>query len=353
MSAAVPHYLTIDNRQMRIWRAGTGPSLVVLPGLVMGAAVTASRLAALCQGWSIIAIELPGALLKEGIPSLESMGRQIAATLEMLGLKRSVLVAVDMAAPLAALVARDIAPMATILVGEGRAQAWAQRAPALASFAARADGTHLTALFAHLRDLDILEPSDCMRPARAGGAYLDADERHATFITWAADPTAYARMWALCAAEIARGRADAPGATACAGVEELPSALAALLDRVPHAPPVPPTRPAAGIWCDYADIADGRVHLRRAGRKGRPLLAFQSAPGSSAPLCGLIESLAAGHQVIAPDYLGNGDSAKPHRKVDIALLARDALQLADRLNLESFDLWGTHTGAVVALELAL
>lgn len=352
MSAAIPHYVTIDDCQMRIWRAGTGPSLVVLPGLAVGAAVTASRLAALCQGWSITVVELPGALLKDDTQSLESMGWQIAAALEALDLAGSMLVAMDMAVPLATLVAGHTKPVATIVVGAGRARAWAQRMPSLASFAARADGTHLTALFAHLRDLDILEPSDRMRPVRGGGAYLDADERHATFIAWGADPTAYARMWALCAAEIARGRADAPGATACAGVEELPSALATLLDRVPHAPPVPPTRPAAGIWCDYTDIADGRVHLRRAG-KGRPLLVFQSAPGSAAPLSGLIGSLGAGHQVIAPDYLGNGDSAKPRRRVDIALLARDALQLADRLNLQSFDLWGTHTGAVVALELAL
>src|SRR6202011_3869735 len=244
--------------------------------------------------------------------------------------------------------------MATILVGQGRARAWALRAPSLASFAARADGTHLTALFAHLRDLEILEPSDRRRPARGGDAYLDPAERHETFIAWAADPTAYARMWALCAAELAGGRADAPGATACASVEELPSILAAVVEHAPHASPVPATHPSAGgIWCDYAEIADGRVHLRRAGRQGRPLLVFQSAPGSSAPLSGLIESLAASHQVIAPDYLGNGDSAKPRRKVDIALLARDALQLADRLSLQSFDLWGTHTGALVALEVAL
>ena len=261
MSAAVPHYVTIADGQMRIWRAGTGPGLVVLPGLAVGAAVTASRLAALCQGWSITAIELPGASLRDDAQSLESMSRQIAATLQALGLERSVLVAMDMAAPLAALVARHIAPTATILVGAGRAQAWAQRAPALASFAARADGTHLTALFAHLRDLDILEPSDRMRPARQGDVYLDADERHATFIAWGADPAAYARMWALCAAELARGRDDAAGVTACAGVEDLPSALATLLDRAPHAPPVHAVTPAASSR-PRASSAAQSAHMR-------------------------------------------------------------------------------------------
>src|SRR5450631_3388560 len=94
-SAALPHYLTFDDGQMRIWRAGTGPSLVVLPGLAMGAAVTASRLAARCEGWSITAIELPGTPVNGDTPTLESMAERIAAALKLLGLEGSVLVAVD------------------------------------------------------------------------------------------------------------------------------------------------------------------------------------------------------------------------------------------------------------------
>ena len=171
--SAVPHYVTIDDRQMRVWRAGAGPSLVVLPGLAVGAAVTAARLAAICPGWSITAIELPGtaagrsACRADGSPT-------IATTAEALGLERSVLVAIDLAIALADDVARRLAPAATILVGEDTARAWAARVPSLASLAPRRDGAHLTALFAHLRDLEILEPSDRSRPARQGGAYLDA-----------------------------------------------------------------------------------------------------------------------------------------------------------------------------------
>ncbi len=354
--SAVPHYVTIDDCQMRIWRAGAGPALAVLPGLAVGAAVTVSRLAALCPGWSVTAVELPGALLQNDAQSPEDAGRQIAATLEVLGLERAVLLAMDLAASLAAVTARHIQPMSTIFVGEDTAKAWAQ-ALSPASLAACSDGTHLTRLFAHLRDLEILEPRDRMRPARSGSAYLDPEDRHETFVAWAADPLAYARLWKLCSATIGgiRNPTGVPTALRCGTEEELPALLAAIAGRAPLAPPVPAARPAAGIWCDYADIADGRVHLRRAGKPGRrrPLLVFQSAPGSSAPLSGLIEGLAADREVIAPDYLGNGDSAKPRRNVDIALLARDARQLADRLALAQFDLWGTHTGALVALELAL
>jgi pimeloyl-ACP methyl ester carboxylesterase len=342
--SAVPHYVTLADGQIRVWRAGTGASLVVLPGLAVGAAVTAVRIAAICPGWAVTAIELP----------VESTAQRIVATIAALELGRSVLVAVDMACALVGDVARHSAPMPTILVGADTARAWAARMPSLASFAPRADGAHLTALFAHLRDLEILEPSDRTRPARAGGAYLTPDERHETFVTWAADPLGYARMWSLCVAGLARDGGP-QGSAACATIDELPAALAAITDLPPQAPPLPATHPRPkGIWCDYADIADGRVHLRRAGAGDKPpLLMFQSAPGSSAPLSGLIEGLAADHHVVAPDYLGNGDSAKPERKTDIALLARDALQLADTLGLPRFDLWGTHTGALVALELAL
>lgn len=129
-------------------------------------------------------------------------------------------------------------------------------------------------------------------------------------------------------------------------------ALSAMACNRPDAKPLPPTQPFADplrVWHDYADTPQGRVHLRRAGR-GRPLLALQSAPGSSKPL---LHGLAPGWEVIAPDCLGNGESDKPDREVDIGVLAEDALAVADALGLDSFDLWGTHTGALVALELTV
>jgi pimeloyl-ACP methyl ester carboxylesterase len=350
---AVPHYVTIGDTQMRVWRAGAGPSLVVLPGLAAGAAVTAARVAELCPGWAVTAIELPGPTSQGETLTGAELCRVAAATITALGLARSALVAVDMACALAEGVARLAAPCATIQVGADAARLWAVRMPTLPPLAPRPDGTHLTALYAHLRDLDVLEPADRFRPARQGGAYLDPDERHETFVGWAGDPASYARCWAACAREL--GAQGGSGALACGTIADLPALLAGLADRPADATPIAPARATArGIWCDYADIADGRVHLRRAGAgDARPLLVFQSAPGSSAPLSALIEGLAPHHNVIAPDYLGNGDSAKPRRKVDVALLARDALQLADRLGLREFDLWGTHTGALVALELAL
>jgi hypothetical protein len=79
---AVPHYVTVDDQQVRVWRAGSGPSLVVLPGLAVGAAVTAAQLARI--GWTVSAIELSTAAA--GTHSLYDVGHRIAATIEALGL---------------------------------------------------------------------------------------------------------------------------------------------------------------------------------------------------------------------------------------------------------------------------
>jgi pimeloyl-ACP methyl ester carboxylesterase len=118
------------------------------------------------------------------------------------------------------------------------------------------------------------------------------------------------------------------------------------------APPLPETRAQARVWRRYVDLDGIDVHVRRAG-SGRPLIVLQSAPGSSEPLRGVIESLAAVRSVHAPDFPGNGDSGKIDGAVDIARLARAMLAVADASGLDSFDLWGTHTGALVALEMAI
>ena len=64
--------------------------------------------------------------------------------------------------------------------------------------------------------------------------------------------------------------------------------------------------------------------------------------------------LAAGRRVIAPDTLGNGDSSPPREaKPDLAYFVRGHLQALDALGLRQFDLYGSHTGANIAIELAI
>lgn len=105
----------------------------------------------------------------------------------------------------------------------------------------------------------------------------------------------------------------------------------------------------------FADIASGQVHYREAGRgRGRPLVLIHASPGSSLMLAPLIDAFGRSRHAIAPDTMGNGDSAgeMPEQPL-IPDFARWHLEALDTLGVERFDLYGTHTGAAVAMEIAI
>ncbi len=117
----------------------------------------------------------------------------------------------------------------------------------------------------------------------------------------------------------------------------------------------------AEIDRQFVRISEGPVHMRRmsAGvgeRTGRPLLLFHPSPNSSLGLVPTLQALhAAGiaSDCIAVDTLGNGDSSPPAPDVpDIAYFADSMLRLMDAIGLECVDLYGAHTGARIACELA-
>jgi pimeloyl-ACP methyl ester carboxylesterase len=87
-----------------------------------------------------------------------------------------------------------------------------------------------------------------------------------------------------------------------------------------------------------------------------PLVLLHASPGSSRGLEALMAGIAAtdGRALIAPDTLGNGDSAPPSADdPDIAYYAGATLRVLDALGIERFDLYGTHTGARTACEMAI
>ncbi len=71
-------------------------------------------------------------------------------------------------------------------------------------------------------------------------------------------------------------------------------------------------------------------------------------------LAPLIQAFGATRHAIAPDTMGNGDSsgAMPEQP-EIADFARWHLAALDALEVARFDLYGTHTGAAVAMEIAI
>lgn len=108
----------------------------------------------------------------------------------------------------------------------------------------------------------------------------------------------------------------------------------------------------------FADIAEGQVHYRTAGEEKRdnvPLVMLHASPGSAKMLEPLILGLSRGRRVIATDTLGNGDSCAPQagERPPIAYFADAHVRALDSLAVETFDLYGTHTGANIACEIAI
>jgi pimeloyl-ACP methyl ester carboxylesterase len=107
----------------------------------------------------------------------------------------------------------------------------------------------------------------------------------------------------------------------------------------------------------FVDTAEGQVHYREAGpgaQAGVPLVMLHPSPGSAKMLEPLLRALAARRHVIATDTLGNGDSSPPREpSPGLAYFVAGHLQALDALGVERFDLYGSHTGANIACELAI
>ena len=113
----------------------------------------------------------------------------------------------------------------------------------------------------------------------------------------------------------------------------------------------------------FVALREGQLHLRRleahadgASPVVPAVLLLHPSPASSWFMQGLmIELRKAGCNaaLIAPDTLGNGDSAPPGiDRPDIAYFADSMRRMMDELGLDRVDMYGSHTGARIACEYA-
>jgi len=112
----------------------------------------------------------------------------------------------------------------------------------------------------------------------------------------------------------------------------------------------------AMIRRSFHDLPRGQIHVRQAGpADGAPLALIHQSPGSSKQLEPLIAALAArGRRCLAPDTPGNGDSTPlPLAEPDIPALAEAVFAVLDTAIAGPFDLYGSHTGASIAMEIAI
>jgi pimeloyl-ACP methyl ester carboxylesterase len=108
----------------------------------------------------------------------------------------------------------------------------------------------------------------------------------------------------------------------------------------------------------FLRLREGQMHYRTTGSvggvHGRVLWMIHASPSSSVQLVPLMQALADGRRIIAPDTLGNGDSARPDvAEPDAAYYADATLRAMDAFGVREVDLFGSHTGAHIATEVAL
>jgi len=103
----------------------------------------------------------------------------------------------------------------------------------------------------------------------------------------------------------------------------------------------------------YTGAAGAQLHYRELG-EGPPVILLHASPLSSAFMLGQLQALAkAGHRAIALDTPGYGQSDPlPHPPTSLAEYAQAFLAGIDALGIQTFGLYGTATGAQLALAMA-
>lgn len=349
-------YLTTEYGECRVFEIGEGMPLVAIGGLATGAESLAQQLADAFPQRTVIALEPPGigGSSNLDVSTLTHVRRALRSALETLDLTEAPILAGDLcAALLDETVTQWPHPLAW---GADSATGWATADIRPPDLTPCADGTHLNAMWIFLRDRSILIPSDPTQPRGEGPSYPSPRQLSETFIAAAARPQAFAQLWNLCLdafqnpsdslTRILRQSASDPLSDGLRPDGEAPTSPAAHF--------AARSVPSDGrIWHDYVDTVYGRVHLRRAGRDGFPILVLPTGGGSSAQFAPVITGLARNRSVIGVDYLGNGLSDKPSQTGSIHDLAQEVLAVMDALDIPTADIWGSHTGACVGLEVSV
>jgi pimeloyl-ACP methyl ester carboxylesterase len=108
----------------------------------------------------------------------------------------------------------------------------------------------------------------------------------------------------------------------------------------------------------FVDTAQGQFHVRCSRQvppaSALPLVMLHASPASAQTLDPLLKGIGKYRRCFAPDTMGFGDSAPPPMETpEAADYANWVLQAIDALGLDRFHLYGSHTGAHIAVEAAL
>jgi pimeloyl-ACP methyl ester carboxylesterase len=395
------NFVTAGARQVHYRQAGNGPVLVLLHASSGASTTLLPLIALLAERFTVIAPDAPGcgasSPLPMAQPEVSDYSAALAETFTALGLHRAHVYGKHAGAKIALAFASAHKARVGHLVLEGLSFASAtERAGQLARYAPELvpvwHGGHLLELWHQVRNMGIFFPwheqtganrldSDVASPETINSQVVDilgapADYRLPFHASFRMDGTSMLRSVQVPTMLLVRegdpleaqiGRLGPLPASVRLTVfprsaDATDAAASILLEGLVSAPDVdatpqirPPSGVPEGITRSYVETSFGRLHVRQAGpESARPLLMFHASPGSAAGLQTVIMELARDRRVLAFDTLGHGYSDPAERPdPDIGFYAASIVEAMDQLGLDEVDLFGSHTGALIALEIAL
>ena len=386
------HYAYAGERRIHYRRAGSGPPLVLLhasPGSSFG---LEPLITALAGDHTVVAIDTPGYGESDALPidrpTIGDYAEALVATLDALnlplvdlyGTHTGAKITLDFAVEHPQRVRRAIIDGIGLYTDEERSSRLANYTPSLEP---RWDGSHLATTWAMRREMFIFAPwydrsgaarrvADLPTPDRLHDMAVDFLRTgpgywrgyHAAFLYDSAPPLERLRVPSLLVAtpgdsllaHLARIN-KVPASVSIEVVEELAGRMLAFLEggALADAPPAPPvSRVTDSVRRDYVTTSVGQLLVRKTGPEaGRPLLLLHASPTSSQSLEPLMLQMGTDRPVFTMDNPGNGDSTGLPGKPTIIDLAQIVVEAIKGLGLEDYDLYGTHTGALIAMEVAI
>jgi pimeloyl-ACP methyl ester carboxylesterase len=395
------YFVTVRQRQVHYRRAGVGPPILMLHASTGASAGLLPLIELLAAQFTVIAPDTAGCGASSPLPVKEpEIDDYATATVELidaLGLQQVPLYGKHTGAKIALAVAARHPQRVSHLVLDGLSLATDdERSDLLARYAPPIEpvwhGGHLLALWHQVRNMSLFFPWHDQSAANR----LDTDVASALTInsqvvdllggeadyrlpfaagsrmdaipllhTIKAEATILVREGDPIQAQLSRLTPPPPGVQVAVLPRSIEPARAAAFEitRVVgarpaggKAPPPAPVKDLPGaITRGYAPTTVGRLHVRRAGSDtGRPLVMLHASPGSAAGLEPLVIELARKRTVLAFDTLGHGHSDPPKsQSPDIGFYASSVVEALDNLQVGPIDLYGSHTGALIAIEIGL
>ena len=390
------HFADAAGREFHYLRTGSGPVAVLVPGFPWSAGSLAPLAEALASEFTVVVMDLPGCGNSHSLGGSTTLGDYadaVAENLGSLGIDRCHLYGTGTGAQVALEIAvRHPERVASVVLDQLPLLEDSQRSELAERFCPQFDpawdGAHIAAIWWWCREQSLFRP--WYRPAAE--TRLDADEpppdvlqRRAADVLRAGDgygdglraAFAHSAAGSLGALEVpwtlvtspadpltppgARRPAHGPHGTVThlpAGPDR-PMQLRALFDTDSgddgSLQTAARTSAAGAIELDYLTTRSGQLLMRRVAGSGRPLVMLHASPTSSVLLEPLMRELSRGRPVIALDTAGNGDSDPPSGDgpFDIGDFAAIVNEALDVLEMGEIDLYGTHTGALIATDVTL